>query len=65
MLTLKVQGVNSGELVQMLENFIGVQVINCRENSVIQPEVIFRAGEMGVSQILDLKTDNHLFLGSK
>jgi acetoin utilization protein AcuB len=65
MLTLKVQGVNPEELVQMLENFIGVQVIDSRENPKFQPEVIFLAGKMGVSQILDLKTDNHWFLGSK
>jgi acetoin utilization protein AcuB len=63
MLTLKVQGVYPEELTQMMENFIGVQVIYCRGNAEFRPEVLSPAGKMDVSPVMDLKISDHWFLG--
>lgn len=65
MFTLKVQGVNLKELVQMLENFIGEQVIDCREKAEFRPEVISTAEKMSIYPISKQDASHPWFLGSK
>lgn len=65
MVTLKVQGVDPEELIWMLENFIGVQVIDCRESPEFRPEVIFTAEKMSIYPISKQDASHPWFLGSK
>jgi len=65
MLTLKVQGVDPEELIWMLENFIGVQVIDCRESAEFWPEVISTAEKMNIYPISKQDASHPWFLGPK
>jgi acetoin utilization protein AcuB len=66
LITLKVQGLDPGELIWMLEKFIGVRVIDCREGGAeLQPEGIPSKMEVGVSPIQNLEANTPWFMGSK
>jgi acetoin utilization protein AcuB len=66
MITLKVQGVDPEEFILMLGNFIGVQVVSCRESDAeFQPEVISSGMKVGVSPIQKLEANTPWFMGLK